>query len=121
MSDNAAVNVLPEDIRKNLAKSQVHHKLLCLGCGYDGLMGQCREVSQWRWPLVVIAIFLAIFGIYFSFLGGTNAWMDGVAAVLFFSFPPWVYLVIGLAVSYFVKYTIPIFLCPNCEREIARN
>lgn len=121
MSDNTTINVLPENIRKNLAKSQIHHKLLCLECGYDGLMGQCREIDHWRWPLVVIAIFLAVFGIYFYGFGGTNEWMDAITALLFFSFPMWVYLVVGLAVSYFVKYTIPVYLCPNCEREITRK
>lgn len=120
MADESPVNVLPENIRKNLAKSREHRTMMCLECGYSGPMGVHRHVTHWRWPLVIIAALLAVCLAYFFLFAGTSRGMDDLVFLLFFSMPSWVYLVIGLLIMYNIRTTVPMFLCPNCEREISR-
>lgn len=119
MTNESNANVLPEKIRKNLAKSSEHHKLMCLECGYTGPMGVHRHVNHWRWPLVVIAAILGVFLLYFFLLPGTSAVMDDITFLLFFSMPTWIYIVAGFLIMFSVRKIVPMFLCPNCEREIA--
>lgn len=121
MATDSPANVLPENIRKNLAKSTEHHTLMCLECGYTGPMGVSRRVNQWRWPLVGIAGFLGVFLIYFFLFAGSSKVMDDLTFLLFFSMPGWVYLVCGFVIMFTIRKIVPMFLCPNCEREISRK
>lgn len=83
-------------------------------------MGVHRQVWHWRWPFVMVIATFFLLGIYYSFLGGTSAVMD-VILLEFISVPGWIKLSIALVAGYFMAYTTPVFLCPNCEREIAKK
>lgn len=120
MTTDSNPTVLPENIRKNLAKSTEHHTLMCLDCGYTGPMGVSRHINHWRWPLVVLAAVLGVFLIYFFLFAGKSKLMDDLTFLLFFSMPSWVYIVGGFVIMFTIRKVVPMFLCPNCEREISR-
>lgn len=112
----AAPDVIPEKIRKNLAKHEKHVKLTCLECGYEGLMGQVREDKKYRKPLVIIMLLFVAFAAAANFIPAFYPY--GFA---YGSLPIWMKYGIPLAVGVFMIKRTQIIQCPNCEKELAKR
>lgn len=113
---SAAPDVIPEKIRKNLAKHEKHVKLTCLECGYEGLMGLVREDKKYRKPLVIMAL------LFLAFAGAAN-FIPALYSLGFMygSLPVWIKFGIPLAIGVFMIKRTQIIQCPNCEKELAKR
>jgi|GEM_PF-2002404 len=139
---NDRVTVLPENIRKNLAKFTEHQQLTCLECGYSGLMGVVRTkrkvmFGKLVWPMVIAFLVLSQ---YWWFMMHTES--GQMAMMRHLSFPDdypvmvgvdlmveaifghtsgWVWVMAGaLFVGLLVKQRV-YFQCPHCEKELLKR
>ena len=115
--NDSNVNILPEHIRANLAKCQSHQQMLCLECGYDGLVGVVNESREYKWAWFMPFILLSLYGIYEVF-NPHRLYSGGFVS----NVPPiWLFLIFGLLAGVFGIAVKKTFLCPNCERELHKK
>lgn len=104
----AATDVIPERIRKNLAKCQRHVTTTCLECGYAGLVGITRTDERYRY-LVVAAMALFFAWMFIVIIWG-NQWGQYIS---------WWWMIPSVALGVFAKKRTDVLLCPNCEKELS--
>lgn len=118
------IKVLPEHIRANLAKCSQHVQMVCLECGYDGLIGVQRQERKYKWlwflPFVLVSVYGSIIAVY--------AWMNpyvlynGSIGGLAKQIPSlWVFVVCGGIAGVFGIDVKKFYLCPNCECVLKKN
>jgi hypothetical protein len=113
---NAAAEVIPEKIRKNLAKYEKHINLTCLECGYVGLMGHVREEKKYRTPLVVISLIIILFFAVTNLVPSLYGYGFLTAYI-----PMWMKLGAGILIGVFIVKRSNILQCPNCEKELVQK
>ena len=98
---NETTNVSSK-ILENLKKCKKHVSILCLECGYNGLMGVKSEKSQWGRALL-FGTGIAL--ISMNFIGLSNS-----------------VIVWGLAVGALSEvFKTRTLLCPNCEKDLIQK
>lgn len=113
----AEPEVIPERIRKNLAKHEKHFPLTCLECGYVGLMGHARTDKKYRTPIVVLAV------LFFAFAGAVT-FIPQLGMLGYFiqvQFGNWFWMVPAALLIFFMTKETTILECPNCEKELAKK
>lgn len=102
ITDNEVI--ASENIRQELKQYKVHSHLICLECGYEGLMGIGKKVIPWiiRVPLfLVIVVLVAILWILFGIWG------------LIFG------ILIFLPINNYLSRSY--IHCPNCKEKLLRR
>jgi len=110
------INIIPENIRANLAKYEKHIKLTCLECGYVGLMGHVREEKKYRTPLVVISLIIILFFAVTNLVPSLYGYGFLTAYI-----PTWMKLGAGILIGVFIVKRSNILQCPNCEKELVQK
>lgn len=98
MSDIPNPNLSPK-ILSNIKKFKKRQSILCLECGYNGLMGVKEEKIK--------------FGRCFLF--ATIATLIAADFCSLYTLPMVFGAVFGIGTALFLKITL---LCPNCEKEL---
>lgn len=113
------LTVIPDRIRKNLAKYKEHSHLTCLECGYVGLVGHVRTHKKYRKSIIIIAILLCVLGLVDAEISQLQMTMGGTATaeqfgLLFWSIPAVLFV-------FFSTKKTTILQCPNCEKELIKR